>query len=208
MTRLKRATASYSVHPSVAMKQAWIAGLQSKTGRDLEEWIELVQEDGPESEGERRAWLKSEHGMGTNGAWWIAELAEGRAGVDGDPTAYLKAADGYVASMFSGKTSALRPICDKLLDLGRALGDDVRVCPCKTVVPIYRRHVIAEIKPVGGDRIDFGFALRDLEPTGRLVETGGFAKQDRISHVVPIRTLSDVNAEVKRWLRWAYDLDA
>ena len=51
----------------------------------------------------------------------------------------------------------------------------------------------------------------DAEALGRefvLIDTGGFAKQDRISHVVPIRTLSDVNAEVKRWLRRAYDLDS
>ncbi len=208
MTRAKRATASYSVHPSVAMKQAWIAGLPGKTGKAIEEWIELVHEDGPGSERERRDWLKEEHGLGGNAAWWIAELAEGRATEDGDPKAYLMAADGYVATMFSGKAGGLRPICDKILELVADLGADVRVCPCKTLIPLYRKHVFAAIRPVDGLRIELGFALQDLEPTGKLVDTGGFAKKDRISHSMPIHSLSDVNAEVKRWLRWAYDLDA
>ena len=102
--------------------QAWIAGLLQKTGRTLEEWIELVQDEGPETERERRAWLKAEHGLGTNASWWIAERAEGRAAEDGDPAAYLKAAEGYVKAMFAGKKSGLKPIYEKILEIARGLG--------------------------------------------------------------------------------------
>jgi hypothetical protein len=31
-------------------------------------------------------------------------------------------------------------------------------------------------------RIDFGLALKDTPATGRLIDTGGFAKKDRITH--------------------------
>src|SRR5262249_61290080 len=96
VAQTNRASTIYSVHPSVAVMQAWIAGLLPKTGRTLEEWVEFVQDEGPETERERRAWLKAEHGLGTNASWWIAERAEGRASEDGDPVAYLKAAEGYV----------------------------------------------------------------------------------------------------------------
>ena len=92
------------------MMQAWIAGLPQKTGRSLDDWIELVQDEGPRTEKERRAWLKAEHGLGTNAAWWIAERAEGKGTADGDPEAYLKAAEGYVDAMFGGKKSGLKPI--------------------------------------------------------------------------------------------------
>src|SRR3954453_12704638 len=104
-TKKAATSLTYSVHPSVGVMQAWISGLLQKTGRTLEEWIELVQDEGPETERERRAWLKAEHGLGTNAAWWIAERAEGRAAEDGDPAAYLKAAEGYVKAMFAGKKS-------------------------------------------------------------------------------------------------------
>jgi hypothetical protein len=188
--------------------QAWIAGLLQKTGRTLEEWIELVQEEGPKTESARRAWLKEKHGVGTNAAWWIAQRAEGKGTEDGDPEAYLKAADGYVDAMFSGKKANLRPIYTRLLELARGLGSDVRVCPCKTIVPLYRQHVFAEIRPAVINRIDLGFALGNLKATGRLVETGGFEKKDRITHRIPITALSDLDAEVKKWLKHAYDLDA
>jgi hypothetical protein len=188
------------------MMQAWVLGLPKKTGRTLDEWIELVQDEGPETERERRAWLKAKHGLGTNAAWWIAERAEGKGNEDCDPAAYLKAAEGYVATMFSGKKSVLKPICDKILELARGLGDDVKVCPCKTIIPIYRHHVFAEIKPAAS-RIDLGFALKDLTGTTRLIDTGGFEKKDRITHRIAVASLSDLDAEVKKWLRYAYDLD-
>src|SRR5437879_6388152 len=137
----------YSVHPGVAMVQDWIADLPHKTGRTLEEWIELVINSGPSTEKERRDWLKQEHGLGTNSAWWIAERAEGKGTEDADPKAYLKAAEQYVKAMFAGPKAGLRPIYDELLKIGFELGEDVKACPCKTIVPLYRRHLLALTNP-------------------------------------------------------------
>jgi hypothetical protein len=190
------------------MMQAWVAGLQQKTGRTLDEWIELVQDEGPETERERRTWLRTKHGLGNNAAWWIAERAEGKGTEDDDPAAYLKAAESYVDAMFSGRKSALRPICEKVIELARGLGSDVKVCPCKTIIPLYRQHVFAEIKPASASRIDLGLALRDLKPTARLTDTGGFEKKDRITRRIALTSLAEIDAEVGTWLRYAYDLDA
>jgi hypothetical protein len=198
----------YSVHPGVAMVQEWIASLPHKTGKTLEQWIALVKKSGPPTEQERREWLKKEHGFGTNGAWWIAERAEGKGAEEGDPAAYLKAAEGYVEEMFAGGKAGLRTIYDALLQLAFSLGKDVKACPCKTIVPLYRQHVFAQIKPATRTRIDFGFALKDQKATGRLIDTGGFAKKDRITHRIPISSVKEIDAEVKRWLKVAYDLDA
>jgi hypothetical protein len=187
--------------------QAWICGLLPKTGRTLEEWVELVQDEGPETERERRAWLKDKHGLGTNASWWIAQRADGRGAEDGDPEAYLKAARGYVEAMFEGKRASLRPIYDKILEVARMLGADVKVCPCKTIVPLYRRHVFAEIRPATSGRLDLGLALGNLKASGRLVETGGFEKKDRITHRIAMTSVSEIDAEVKKWLKQAYDLD-
>ena len=199
----------YDVHPSVPMVRQWIDALPEKTGRSLEEWIAHVKAEGPRTEKERREWLKREYGLGTNTAWWIAERAEGKGLEDGDPEAYLRAAEQYVEEMFSGPRAALRPIYERLLGLGRALGDDVRICPGKTIVPFYRRHVFAQVKPATRTRIDMGFALGDTPASGRLVETGGFAKGDRITHRIPITSLdTEVDDEVRRWLKAAYDRDA
>jgi len=203
-----KAKSPYSVHPSILMVQSWVVSLPQKTGHSLDEWIRLLTKEGPSSEKERRDWLKAHHGLGTNTAWWIAERAAGRNLEDEDPSAYLKAADGYVAAMFSGKKAGLRPIYDALLKLGMSLGRDVKVCPCKTIVPFYRRHVFAQIKPSTPTRLDLGLALEDTPVPERLIDTGGLAKKDRITHRIPIASLSEIDAEIKHWIRFAYDLDA
>ncbi len=200
----------YSVHPAVAMVQKWVADLPEKTGRSLEQWIDYVRRNGPDDQKSRRAWLKEKHGLGTNTASWIAEHASGGDDLgiaDHDPEAYLAAAEKYVEAMFSGPKAGLKPIYEQLLKLLFALGEDVRVCPCKTIVPFYRRRVIAQVKPTTRTRIDFGFALGDTKATGRLLDTGGFAKKDRITHRIPLSSLDDIDDEVQRWLETAYQRD-
>jgi hypothetical protein len=198
----------YGVHPGVAMTQKWIAELKQKTGRSLDEWLRLIKKSGPKDEKARREWLKTEHGLGTNSAWWLAERAEGKGSEVGDPDTYLQAAEGYVEAMFSGGKADLRPIYDALLKTGLKLGKDVKACPCQTIVPLYRKHVFAQIKPTTRTRIDMGFALGDMKPKGRLIDTGGFAKKDRITHRIPITSLDDIDDEVNHWLKVAYDRDA
>ena len=197
----------YSVHPGVTMTQKWVSTLKDKTGRSLDEWLSLVKESGPKSEKQQREWLKQEYKLGINSAWWIAERAAGKGGETDDPEAYLRAAEGYVDKMYSGPRAALRPMYEKLLALGLSMGKDVKACPCETIVPLYRRHVFAQIKPTTQTRLDMGFALGALKAEGRLIETGGFAKKDRITHRIPVSSPADIDNEVKRWLRVAYEGD-
>jgi len=198
----------YSVHPGVKMVQDWAASLPGKTGRSLDEWVRLVKKSGPPTEKEQREWLKKEHGLGMNSAWWIAERAEGKATWEGDGDGYLASAAQYVEGMFSGKRAALRPIYDRLLKLGLAVGKEAKACPCRTIVPLYRHHVFAQIKPATNTRIDMGFSLGKMKTPKRLLSTGGLEKGDRITHRIPIESLDDVDEDVKRWLKTAYDLDA
>ena len=197
----------YSVSPGVKMVQDWIAALPVKTGRSLDEWLVFVKNNGPHNEKVRREWLKKEHGLGTNSAWWIAERAEGKGTEEDSPEAYLKTAEKYVEDMLADKLS-LKPIYDALLRLGLSVGKDAKACPCKTIVPFYRNHVFAQIKPATRTRIDFGLALKDTKPIGKLIDTGGFAKKDRITHRFAISSLDDIDAEVKHWLNRAYEMDA
>ncbi|MBI1825543.1 MAG: DUF4287 domain-containing protein [Planctomycetes bacterium] len=203
----KKISDIYSVHPGVQMVHDWVDRLKAKTGRTLEEWVRLVKKDGPKSEALRRDWLRKEHGFGTNAAWWLAEWTKGKGTEDSDPELYLKAAAEYVETMYSGNKAGLRPIHDELIRMAQKLGKDVRICPCKTIVPLYRNQVFAEIKPSTKTRIDFGFAFGDMKARGRLVDTGGFAKKDRITHRIPITNLDEIDGEVWKWLREAYDRD-
>ena len=200
----------YGVHPGVAMMQKWVGELKGKTGRTVDEWIALVKKEGPKDEKSRREWLKTKHKLGTNSAWWIAERAEGKGGEDSDLETYLKAAVQYVQQQYAGPKEKLRPIYDALLEVGKALGPDVKACPCKTIVPLYRQHVFAQIKPTTNTRIDLGFALTHYKGKlpKRVIATGGLAKKDRITHRIELKSTGEIDAEVQKWLKTAHELDA
>jgi hypothetical protein len=138
----------------------------------------------------------------------LAERSVGKGEEIGDPDHYLRAAEKYVEEMFSGKKEHLRPMYDALLKLGLSMGKDAKACPCQTIVPLYRNHVFAQIKPTTQSRIDFGLALGNTKTPKRLIDTGGYAKKDRITHRFEITSLKDVDAEVRRWLKAAYERDA
>lgn len=200
----------YSVHPGVAMVQKWIQELPKKTGRSFEEWLEHMRQHGPADQKAARDWLKKQSDLGTNTCWWLAERARGNpmGMAEEDPDEYLKMAEIYVKEMYQGAKGGLKPIFDALLNLCLSLAKDVKACPCKTMVPIYRNHVIAQIKPTTRTRIDFGLALKDTKPTGKLIDNGGFLKKDRITHRFAITPLKDITADVKKWLKKAYAMDA
>ena len=211
MTKTATKTAKksiYGVHPAVAMTVKWIGELKQKTGRTLEEWLKLIKKEGPPTEKERREWLKESHGLGTNSAWWLAERSFGKGEEVGDPDEYLRDVEGYVEKMFAGKKADLRPLYDKLLQIGLKTGKDAKACPCQTIVPLYRNHVFAQFKPTTLTRIDLGFALGDMKTPKRLIDTGGYQKKDRITHRIEITSLKDIDDDVKHWLKVAYDRDA
>jgi len=202
------AKSPYSVHPSIAYIQNILANFKTKTGRTVDEWVTYVKKAGPKTTAERRTWLKERHKLGTNYAWWIAERVEGNGEEDGDADAYLRKAPQYVEEMFAGKRAGLRPVYDKLLKMGLSVGKDAKACPCKTIVPLYREHVFAEIKPASNTRIDLGFALGDVK--GKIparIEAVKGPNGNRITHRIRIESIDQADSFVEKWLRTAYDAD-
>jgi hypothetical protein len=211
MAKNKQPPASnlYSVHPSIAYAQAILNNVPAKTGRSLAEWVELIRKTGPAGDKERIVWLKKEHKLGGTTAHMLVSQASGKVDEDTDPETYLRLAPQYVEAMYAGPKAALRPIHDALIELGRSLAADVKVCPCQTIVPLYRHHVFAEIKPATQKRIDFGLALKGFKEKlpARLLDTGGLAKGNRITHRIPLAAPAEIDDTVKHWLRVAYELD-
>jgi hypothetical protein len=203
----------YALHPSVAYVQTVLDNLEAKTGKTLQGWVRLLKAKGPKDAGLHQAWLKAQ-GLGSNQAGLVAEHTGGAKpnGFATTAEGYLAAADGYVARQYAGKKAALRPLYDLVLKAGLAAGPDAKACPCQTVVPLFRTHVFAQLKASSQSRIDVGLALGDPKllkaKDGRLLETGGFAKKDRITHRVEVSKPDDVDETLRKWLRTAYQRDA
>ena len=68
--------------------------------------------------------------------------------------------------------------------------------------------VTALVAGLGLTTFVLGFALKDTPCEGRLLDTGGRAKGNHITHRIPVTSADDIDDEVERWLKVAYDMDA
>ncbi len=193
----------YAVHPAVAYQKAVLANLEATTGASIETWVARVQGEGRADRKTVVEWLRETHGLGGTTANLVARVTlEGFASVD--EAAYLEAAPRYVDALYSGARARLRPLHDALVAMCLRLDPEVKVCPARTMVSVYRRHVIAQIRPATRSRIDLGLALGPGSAGAGLIDTGGLAKGDRITHRVQLTHLSDLDSRVSAWLREAH----
>lgn len=200
----------YTVHPATLMTIEWIAALPVKTGKSLEEWLHLAQSTQINDRKILQEWFKTEWNFGTIQASWLSDMTLG----DEDSIAmsshegYLQAAERWIEQQYSNKKQHLRPIYDHVLTVAMNIGEDVNASPTKTYVSLFRHHVFAQVKPTTNTRIDLGLALAHEPPLGKLVDTGGVTKGDRITHRIPLTSIEDVDDEVEHWLKLAYSKDS
>lgn len=183
---------------SAGMDERWREKLLTTTGKSLDAWASLARKKGPGTRKERREWLMETHGLGRMFAWYVDAAAE-RDGEAWSP-------ETLIARQFDGPRKALLPIMEAVVRTALALGDDVRACPCETMIPLYRTFVFAEVKVAAIDRIDLGLALGDAPSDGRLVKRSSRAAGNRITHTIALGSLADIDRTVKRHLAAAYTL--
>lgn len=202
----------YAVHPSIAHSKKILDNLPKTTGRSLAEWITLLEREGPKSASvkERGAFLVQTKKVSQMVAGMIADISLGGGRDYADLEAYLEDCPGYIETLYSGPKALLRPIHDKLISLALTLGPELKLCPCKTIIPLYRNRMFAQIKPATLKRIDLGLALKESNRKlpARLIDTGGLAKNDKITHRIALSIPEEVDDFVADWMRHAFDLDA
>ena len=183
-----------SSNPDQAV-QTMIANLPEKTGKSLPQWLKIVKAAKLDKHGQIVAMLKKDHGVGHGFASLIAHqhLSGGRQ----------ESGDDLVAAQYSGAKAELKPIYDAVTKMVRALGKDVEVAPKKTCVSYRRSKQFALIQPSTKTRVDLGINLKGVPPQGRLEASGSFNAM--VSHRVRLEKQSDVDGEVKAWLKQAYD---
>lgn len=171
------------------MIETMIASMQEKTGRPLDAWFVLLDESGLQKHGEKVALLKSEHGLTHGYANMIVTLAGRRGTEEVD----------LVAAQYTGK-EALRPIYDAIASFVESFGDDVEVSPKQAGVSLRRKKQFALVTPATKTRVDLGLNLSQVPATERLRESTGMCSRN-----VQLTDAGQVDAEVRGWLRAAYD---
>lgn len=180
------------------MMSALVDSMRERTGRDLDEWVALVEESGvdPLDQKAVRAWLKADHGVPQNTQWAISFEAARRAGwVEPD-------VEGYVNRQYDGQRSTLRPIFDVLRQLLTGLGDDVSLEGRGGYTPFVRRRQFAAVAAATRTRVDLGLRFTE-PPDSPLLRSGSGPGQS--THKIGLTSPEDVTAEVEALARAAYD---
>ncbi len=168
--------------------------IEAATGKSVPEWVALSRKSGFSKHGEILKWLKESRGVGHGYANFIAKESL-MTGDGGD--------DDLLAAQFAGAKGALLPIYEELVKLVKTFGSDVEIAPKKNNVSIRRAKQFALLQPSTATRLDVGLILKGIEPTDRLELSGSFNAM--FTHRVRTGALSDIDGELKKWLKAAYD---
>lgn len=180
-----------------AAAQTMIDNLPEKTGKSLEQWLKILVKQKLERHGEIVKWLKSEHAVTHGFANLIAHMH--RDAIAGDSGGQ----DDLVEAQYKDPKDALRPIYDEIIKIVSRFGNDVEIAPKKAYVSLRRNKQFALVQPSTKSRIDVGINLKGEPPTARLEKSGSFNAM--VSHRVRVTKKGEVDAELKRWLKKAYE---
>jgi hypothetical protein len=168
--------------------------IETQTGKTIADWGVLVKKSGHEKHGQIVAFLKEKHSLGHGAANFIAkETLKAGSGSDSD----------LLEAQFAGAKAALKPLYDKLAAVVQSLGKDVELAPKKNNVSVRRTKQFALLQPSTTKRIDVGLILKGVAPKGRLEASGSFNAM--FTHRVRIEAEQEIDAELKKWLKAAYD---
>jgi hypothetical protein len=112
-------------------------------------------------------------------------------------------ADEAVAGHFAGRRAGWQQTCDQLMAKIGKFGPDVSIQPAKSYLSLVRASKKFAIIQVTAERFDVGIKLTGAAATDRLTESGRWNAM--VTHRVRIAGPAEINTELLRWLRSAYD---
>lgn len=173
-----------------------IANLKEKTGMTLAQWVAVAKKTGAAKHGELVKALKADHGLTHGYANLVAhETLRSAAG-------HADAGD-LVTAQYAGKKAGLKPIHDALMKAASGFGKDVEAAPKKAYVSLRRKKQFAILQPSTAERFDLGLNLKGVPAKGRLEAAGSWNAM--CTHRVKLGAAKEVDAEVKGWLKQAYE---
>ena len=172
--------------------QTMIDNMPEKTGKSLSQWKKVLITKSFSKHSEAVNFLKKEHNVTHGFANTIVALSKEEAE---SPTDLVK-------NQYEGKENLL-PIYESLLAVVKEFGKDVTITPKKTSVSIIRKKQFALIKPATKTRIDLGLKFKDKPTTDRLENSGPFGTM--CTHRIKLSETSQVDSELKKWLKQAYE---
>jgi hypothetical protein len=180
-------------------QKKWFASVQASlerdTGKSLDQWVEIVRRDCPETKPRARTrWLKDIHGLGVNRAAQILSAAfpEGPGWDDADALRAAVWADPASAAILTALEAAVADL-DGLVTGQR-----------KTFTAWSREFQFAAAKPVKGGTALLGLAVTP-DASARLSAPKNESWSERLKAKIALASPAEVDDELKALLKAAWE---
>lgn len=175
------------------MGEAILRNLEEKTGKSLEQWLTIVKKSKLTDKKSIIDFLKNTHSVGHFQAQKIFECFQGEDAYEN--------IDNFIPSLFH--SSDLLKAYRKIESVITNLDNDIRIQPCKTYTPFYRKNQFAIVKVSKDKKIVIGLNLDETFKNDRFKKskTGG---SERINFQTTLDTISDFDKEIIEIVKTAY----
>ena len=171
-----------------------LKNIEARTGQSLAQMRALIATSGLAKHGEIRSWLMDKLALGYGDANTVVTLARQAAApapAEADP----------LDSIYAGNKAALRALHEQLTAVVDSFGPYEKA-PKKANVSLRRKKQFAMIGPATKDLLEIGLNHKDLpaHPRLKVMPAGGMCH-----YTVRLGSAAEVDADLQRWLRAAYD---
>ena len=177
-------------------EQTMYDNIHKKTGKPVDEWVQIVQQRGFAKHGEMMKFLKEEHNF-THGYANLVAIK-----VTGTDARSAQNTDDLLDKQYKGKEH-FKPLFDKLMAGIKNFGPDVEVAPKNAYVSLRRKKQFATLQPASKTRFEIGMNLKGESGDALLKPITG--ANAMCSHKIDLAGEADLSPEVWQWLKKAYD---
>jgi hypothetical protein len=177
--------------------QAYLDTIKAKTGKTPDDFRKLAAQKGLTKYSDVMDWLKKDFGLGHGHANAMAQLI-----VNADK--FKASPDTKLDEHFKGDKAKWRKPYDVLAAKLTKLGSDVTLSPNRSYINVQRSgKKFAILDPATADRFDIGIKLKGVPPAGRFEAAGSWNAM--VTHRVRVSDPKQIDAEVLKWLKKAYE---
>ena len=169
------------------------ANFETRSGRPLADWLEIMKACPETTSGKRSAWLRSQYGLGANHAAYLLSRMPGAAGWDDSEA--LKAA--------LWKDAGSLTLHDAVIAAASGL-EGLVVSERKSFTSLSKDVQFAAMRPSKGGKALLGLKLEPEASPRLTAPTRREAWSERLTAVVELSDPSEVDAEIADLLRRAY----
>ena len=178
-----------------------LQNIEQRTGKTLAQLVKLVKTSGLSKHSEIRDHLKTTLNLGYGDANALTHHALAASDSGTAKAVATASPDDVVAALYTGPKAALRPIHDALMANINTFGE-FETSAKKTYLSLRRKKQFAMLGPATNIRVELGLNIKSLPANDRLIQqpAGGMC-----NYKVKLTDVNEVNAELVKWVRAAFD---